>query len=258
MLTMRLEGHRTAVLGAGGAIGRACVRQLAELGGEVAALDRSKTLAESALDGVAGTHRAYEADVVDADAVSAIAEAVWADGPVDGIIYAPGIAMTADVVDMDWPDYRRLMAVNLDGAFHAAQAFVKPMIAAERPGAFVFLSSMAGLRGEAGASAYCASKFGLIGLTQSFAAELTSHHIRVNAVCPGNVDSPLLRQVSEGIAAYRGSSADVVHAEAAKVGAARRLVTADEVASVCVWLVSPAASAVTGTALPVDVGALVG
>ncbi len=258
MLTMRLEGHRTAVLGAGGAIGRACVRQLAELGGEVAALDRDKTFAEGALDGVAGTHRAYEADVADPGAVSATVEAVWADGPVDGVIYAPGIAITSDVADMAWPDYRRLMAVNLDGAFHAAQAFVKPMIAAKRPGAFVFLSSMAGLRGEAGASAYCASKFGLIGLTQSFAAELTPHHIRVNAVCPGNVDSPLLRQVSEDIAAYRGGDADDVHAEAAKIGAARRLVTADEVASVCVWLVSPAASAVTGTALPVDVGALVG
>ena len=258
MAPMDLSDQRIAILGAGGAIGRACVALAADLGAEVAVIDRDADLARAGLKSPADDHRAYEADVTDANAAARLSDAVWADGPVDAVVYTPGIAITADIRDMAWADYRRLMAINLDGAFHTAQAFVRPMIAAERSGAFVFLSSMAGLRGEAGASAYCASKFGLIGLTQSFAAEMTPHDVRVNAVCPGNVDSPLLRQVSEDIAAYRGGDADAIHAQASAVGAARRLVSAREVAEACVWLASPAASAITGTALPVDAGALIG
>src|SRR5207244_3002112 len=82
------------------------------------------------------------------------------------------------------------------GAFYAGQAFATRMLGADRPGSFVFLSSTAGKRGEAGASAYCASKFGLIGMMESFAAEVAAKGIRVNAICPGNVDSPMLRAIA--------------------------------------------------------------
>jgi NAD(P)-dependent dehydrogenase (short-subunit alcohol dehydrogenase family) len=132
------------------------------------------------------------------------------------------------------------------------------MLDAGRPGSFVFLSSTAGKRGEAGASAYCASKFGLLGMVECFAAEVAARGIRVNAICPGNVDSPLLRAVARDQARREGSSVEVVVEMYANVAAARRLVTPEEVAAVAVWLVSPAASGITGESINVDAGALTG
>ncbi|MEQ8967477.1 MAG: SDR family oxidoreductase, partial [Azospirillaceae bacterium] len=206
-------------------------------------------------------HAGAAIDVTDRDSCAAAAgPAGGAAGepPCTAVVYAAGIAVTADVAVHDPDDWRRTLAVNLDGAFHVGQAFVRPMLAAGTPGAFVYLSSVAGRRGEAGAAAYCASKFGLIGLVESFAAELTEAGIRVNAVCPGNVDSPLLRAVSQDIAAREDRDAEAVYAEHARIGAARRLVDPAEVASACLWLCSSGASGVTGTTLTVDVGAMIG
>jgi NAD(P)-dependent dehydrogenase (short-subunit alcohol dehydrogenase family) len=172
-------------------------------------------------------------------------------------VYAAGIVFDDDVVEMDWSAYRRLMAVNLDGAFFTGAAFARPMIERGRQGSFVFISSMSGLRGEPSASAYCASKFGMIGMVQSFAAELTRHEIRANAVCPGNVDGPLLRGVADEMARRQGRSATEVYAGLACVGAAQRFVQPAEVAQLCLFLASPAASGITGASLPVDCGALI-
>jgi NAD(P)-dependent dehydrogenase (short-subunit alcohol dehydrogenase family) len=229
------------VLGAGGAIGGACLAALAAAGNDAMGADL--------------TGAAEPCDVTDPAAREALAARL---GPVDGVIYAPGLVMTAEVTAADWAAYRRVMAVNLDGAFHAAAAFARPMIAAGRPGAFVFLSSMAGLRGEAEASAYRASKFGVIGLAQALAAEWAPHGLRANAVCPGNVDSPMLRRVAADIAAADGGDAAAIYDGFARAGAARRLVTPGEVAAACLWLSSDAAAGVTGTALQVDAGAMVG
>lgn len=150
------------------------------------------------------------------------------------------------------------MAVNLDGAFYTGGAFTRSLRARGRGGSFVFLASTAGVRGEAGASAYCASKFGLIGLVESLAAELTAHDIRVNAVAPGNVDSPLLRSVAANQAAREGTSEEEMLDRYAHAGAARRLVTTAEVADVVVWLSSPLASGVTGLVVRVDAGQMIG
>ncbi len=253
-------GHRAVVIGAAGAIGHACTRAFAEAGVTVTALDKDLDSAAATAATLSGDHAALALDVCDPVAVAKVAEEVWRAGTYDSVVYAPGTVFTANVADIPWARYRALMSVNLDGAFHVAQGFVRPMLAAHRPGSFVFLSSMAGLRGEAGASAYCASKFGLIGLVQSFAAEMTGSGIRVNAVAPGNVDTPMLRQVAREVAASTGPSGDpdATYASFARVGAARRLVTPAEVADACVWLAGPASAGVTGTTLRVDAGALVG
>ena len=114
-------------------------------------------------------------------------------------------------------------------------------------GSIVLISSTAGLRGEAGASAYCASKFGLIGLAESLAAELAGKCIRVNAVCPGNVDTPMLQEAVRQIAEYEGVDASAVRDRLARDGASRRLVRPDEVAAACWYLCSDGAAAITGT-----------
>jgi NAD(P)-dependent dehydrogenase (short-subunit alcohol dehydrogenase family) len=254
-----LRHHRAVVVGAAGAIGSAICRAYAEAGATVWAVDLNLTAARDLASGLGdGEHRGAAADVTDAGAVERLAAEVWSEGPIDSVVYAAGVEFTADVAKTVWSDYRRLMAVNLDGAFYTAQAFVTRMLDASRPGSFVFLSSTAGKRGEPGASAYCASKFGLIGLVESFAAEVAAKGIRVNAICPGNVDSPMLRAVARGVARREGAGYEAVMEQFANVAAARRLVSPAEVAAVAVWLASPLASAVMGEAINVDACTLAG
>ncbi len=247
------RGQTAVVIGGGGAIGRACVKALAASGARIWSLDYDGKAAEAALAGLGKGHRHAVCDVTDPAALKSLAREM---GPADSVIYAAGLNADGLVVDTDWSTYRRVMAVNLDGAFHAGAAFAGAMIEAGRPGAFAFLSSAAGLRGEAGAAIYCASKFGLIGFVESFAAELTPHDIRVNAVCPGNVDSPMLRDVARGIAARVGSSEAEIYQSMERTGAAQRLLRPDEIASLLVYLVSPASSGITGTSVRIDGGAM--
>ena len=102
------------------------------------------------------------------------------------------------------------------------------------------------------------AKFGLLGLVESFAAEVAALGIRANAVCPGNVDSPMLEAVSEQIAAREGRPTEAVMEELVTAAASKRLVEPREVAETCLWLCSPASSGVTGESVNVDGGALTG
>jgi NAD(P)-dependent dehydrogenase (short-subunit alcohol dehydrogenase family) len=252
-VTGLLAGHHAVVVGAGGALGRAICRACARAGARVTALDRDEGAAAAAVAGApGGPHAAHALDVTDLDAVRAAAARA---GAVDSVVYAAGLTATFDVLDTDWDAYHRLLDVNLHGALRVAQAFGAAMVAARRPGSFAFLSSTAGLRGEAGASAYCASKFGLRGLVESFAAEMAPHGIRVNAICPGDVDSPMLREVAAGQAARAGVAAGEVLAAYAAASPAGRLVRPEEVAGVAVWLASPLAAGVAGESVTVDLGA---
>lgn len=246
-------GHRSVVVGGGGTIGAACIRALAAAGATVSSVDLTREAAAKAVSGLGGGHAGFSCDVTDPLAVDDLARAV---GPVDSVVYAAGLNHDGEIAGMDWAAYRKVMAVNLDGAFHVSSAFARSMIAANRPAAFVFLSSTAGLRGEAGASVYCASKFGLLGLMESLAAELARHRIRANAICPGNVDSPMLKDVAARIAGRTGDDAGAIWESMARTGAADRLVDPDEVAKLCVYLVSPLSSGITGTAVRVDAGAM--
>jgi NAD(P)-dependent dehydrogenase (short-subunit alcohol dehydrogenase family) len=257
-VTALLDGHRAAVVGAG-AIGSAICRAYADAGAHVVALDLRRDAAAVAVAGLAGDgHAALRVDVTDPGSVEAAADEVWRDGAADSVVYTAGIAFTADVTDTDWSQYRALMDVNLGGAFHVAASFGRRMLASGVAGSLAFLSSTAGLRGEAGASAYCASKFGLRGLVESLAAELAGAAIRVNAICPGNVDSPLLEAVARDVAVREGATVQETLERFAHAGAARRLVTPEEVAGTAVWLASPLARGVTGESVRVDAGQLVG
>ena len=231
--------RRAAVIGAGGGIGAACMLAFAAagwdaIGADISAGDTLRTL-----------------DVTDTTAVARFAEQI---GPVDAMVYAAGTVATMPIAETDFAIWRRIMAVNLDGAAHAASAFARNMEG--RGGAMVFLSSAAGVRGEANASAYSASKAGLIGMVEAIAAELVPANIRVNAVAPGNVDTPMLREVARGIAEAEGRDAGEVWEGFARTGAANRILAPEEVARVCVALCGDGFSGVTGATVPVDAGYL--
>jgi NAD(P)-dependent dehydrogenase (short-subunit alcohol dehydrogenase family) len=145
---------------------------------------------------------------------------------------------------LDYPDevFDRVIAVNLRGVWLCMKAEV-PLMLAQGGGAIVNTASVAGLKGTAEQSAYNTSKHGVIGLTRCLALEFGHRGVRVNAVCPGGIDTPMLERAysPERIASYA----------ARQMG---RLGTPEEVARVVVWLCSDAASFVTGAALPVDGG----
>jgi NAD(P)-dependent dehydrogenase (short-subunit alcohol dehydrogenase family) len=247
-------GHRAVVVGAGGTIGAAICRSYADAGATVLALDVEEARARAVAAALPGRgHRATGLDVTDLDAVRPVAAAAAETG-VSSVCYAAGVAPTFDVLQFDWDAYRQTMAVNLDGALHIAHMFGQVMAAAGRGGSFCFLSSVAGRRGEAGAAAYCASKFALLGVVESFAAEVGQHGIRVNAICPGDVDSTMLTRVAQAQAARRGTSIAAELDAAASSAALRRLVRPQEVADAVIWLASPHAAAVTGAAIDVTAG----
>ncbi len=248
----------SVVLGAGGGIGRACVRMFADRGRRVVAADRDTEALRAAVAGIPGEPIARVVDVSQPGAVETLLRDAAAAGALRDMVYAPGVVITAAIECTDWAQYRRLMAVNLDGAFYASAAFVSAFARSGRGGSIVLTSSTAGLRGEAGATAYCASKFGLIGLAQSLAAELAGKRIRVNAVCPGNVDTPMLQEVVRQIAKYEEVDAGAVRERLARDGSALRLVDPDEVAAACWFLCSDEATAITGTSLKIDCGQMVG
>ncbi|MDJ1009271.1 MAG: SDR family oxidoreductase [Paracoccaceae bacterium] len=232
-------GRRAAVIGAGGGIGAACMLAFAAAGWEPIGAD---LVADDALRAL---------DVTDAAAMDGFARDI---GPVDAMVYAAGTVATTPIATIDFAVWRRIMAVNLDGAAHAASAFARNM--AGEGGAMVFISSAAGVRGESNASAYSASKAGLIGMVESIAAELVPVNIRVNAVAPGNVDTAMLRDVARGIAEAEGRDRAEVWDSFARTGAARRLLAPEEVARVCVALCDDGFSGVTGATIPVDAGYL--
>lgn len=231
---------RVAIIGASGGIGGACMTAFSNAGWEVVGAD------------IRTGKSIIELDVTQSDAVDQFAQDIDADA----LIYAAGIVATMPITKTDFAVMRNVLAVNLEGAFYTAAAFARTMIRKQQGGSMVFLSSAAGIRGEANAAAYCASKAGLIGLVESIAVELMPYRLRVNAVAPGNVDTTMLYEVARGIARVENQSEEDILSQMSHAGAANRLVQPSEVASVCLALCDDGFTAVTGATLPVDIGYL--
>lgn len=233
---------KALVIGAAGTIGRACVTRLESDGYDVVAAD------------LVAPDRAHAVaiDVTDAKASRAVVDAIESEGPLHALVYAAGVNVTGPLDSTDWRDYERLMAVNLRGAFYLGAAVQTHLRRTPRSFSAVFLSSTAGLMGESGGSVYCASKFGLLGFVESFASEIAPLGGRANSVCPGNVDSPMLQTLAEKIGAREERSADSVLADLAASSAFHRLISPDEVAATCSWLVSPHSSGISGQTIVVD------
>ena len=236
--TRLLEGRRALVTGAAGGIGAAVVRTFAAAGAEVIGAD------------LAAAGPIVACDVTDE---ASVARAFDAAGTVTDVVHAAGVGAVGAVRDVDPATWRRVVDVNLTGSFIVARA------AAERLGAggtLTLLSSQAGLRGGARWSAYCASKFGVVGLMQCLAQELAPAGVRVNAVCPGAVATAMTDELVASLATSEGIAPAELRARYEAGAPIGRYAEPDEIARVCLFLASDLATYVIGSSLVVDGGEL--
>ncbi|MBQ0865657.1 SDR family NAD(P)-dependent oxidoreductase [Streptomyces sp. RK75] len=243
-------GQVVLITGAGSGMGLAAARAFAASGAAVALADIDENAIDAATrDLTDAGHQALAlvCDVSDEDqAAAAVDRAVETFGRLDMAYNNAGIMPPpTDAADESSDQFDRVQAINLRGIWAAMKHELRHM-RNQGSGAIVNCSSLGGLVGNPGRAAYHASKHGVIGLTKSAALEYGPRGIRVNAVCPGTISTPMV----DGMVA--GGELDRAEAEAGQ--AIDRLGTADEIAQAVLWLSSPGAGYVTGIALPVDGG----
>ena len=245
------------VLVSGGAsgIGAACVRALAEDGQRVSIFDRDLVGADALaaeLTTVRYAVAAFSGDTAsEGDVARAFSGAEVALGPLTGVVISAGITLHASIEESDVGDWDRVVAVNLRGPFLMIREAL-PRLRANGGGSIVAVASVDGVAAEPGASAYCASKAGLLGLVRVAALEGAKANVRINAVCPSTTDTPMLRKhLSTDSQPHTLASLRARHP-------IPRLIEPHEVASPVRFLLSTQASAITGTTLVVDLGLLAG
>jgi NAD(P)-dependent dehydrogenase (short-subunit alcohol dehydrogenase family) len=252
---MSLEGRSAVLTGAGTGIGRACALHLARLGCDIGILDIDTDAAEATAQDIRalGQRAFVETGSVAApdDVTSAIPVLADALGKIDILVNNAGILRTAPFLETDHALWRKILDINLDGAFHVCRE-VLPLMVVQGRGAVVNMASWTGKKGVANHSAYCASKFGLIGLTQTLALEMAPHGIRVNAVCPGVIVDTAMRDAAEEMNRAQGLP-DVATRVRNTIPLARAGVP-DDVAEAVGFLASDASSYMTGQAINVTGG----
>ncbi|HKP87432.1 MAG TPA: SDR family oxidoreductase [Blastocatellia bacterium] len=255
---MKLDGKVSIITGGGRGIGRAIALRFAAEGAAVVVSGTRK----EALDRVAqevrergGRALAIASDVADeADVERLVAATLDEFGRVDILVNNAGIAgPTALATDVTREDWDRTLAVNLTGAFLCAK-HVLPHLIKQRGGRIINITSIAGLRAYAWRSPYSASKWAMIGLTQTLAEEAGRYDITVNAIAPGPVRGPRIESVIRNRAAQLGRPFEDVEREYVEPTALKRMVEEEDIAAMAVFLASEEGRNITGDTINISGG----
>ena len=248
-----LARRHAVVTGGGRGIGRAIAAALTAGGDVVTIIGRGEP---ALIDTVkSGQAMAYAiADVTDEPALTqALKQAASASGPIGIVVANAGGADSAPFLKTSPEQFRRMFELNVVGVVNAARAVLADMIA-HRFGRIVAVASTAGLKGYAYVSAYCAAKHAVVGLVRALAIETAGTGVTVNAVCPGYTDTDMTRESVQRIAEKTSRSREDAIAALLKDVPLKRLVQAEEVAALVLYLCSAEAAAVNGAALAIAGG----
>jgi meso-butanediol dehydrogenase / (S,S)-butanediol dehydrogenase / diacetyl reductase len=247
------EGAVALVTGAGGGIGQAIVQRLVTEGVSVVVTDCDTDALSSLVGRLPAGHGVLvvTGDVLDADfRKELVADTVAAFGRLDVLVNNAGIMSGGTPESISTEDWDRVHGINAKAPFFLAQQAI-PHLAAAR-GAVVNQSSILGLRANLGLAAYTASKAAVVGMTRALAVDLANVGVRVNALCPGTIDTPMPWSFAASV--FGPDQTDAARDILASRQLIKRLGTPDEVAAAAVFLASDDASFITGVALPVDGG----
>jgi|UniRef100_UPI004048DEAD NAD(P)-dependent dehydrogenase (short-subunit alcohol dehydrogenase family) len=233
------------VTGAAGGIGKAICESLRECGYLVIGADIQATRG-------AGSRRLIELDVTSPESWKAIRSSIQkSNGRLDLLVNNAGLLQLGDIDETSLAQWTAAFQVNVTGAFLGIKAMRDMLI--DKRGVVINMSSVVALRGQGGMVAYAASKAGLLGLTYAAACEFAPYGVRVNAVCPGTIDTAMATGFFGA-----GPNADLMRSTSIKKHPIGRLGLAHEVAAAVIFLASPNAGFITGVALPVDGGRTLG
>jgi NAD(P)-dependent dehydrogenase (short-subunit alcohol dehydrogenase family) len=249
------EGHVALITGAASGIGRATALLLASEGASVAVADVDRSGADVAKemgDGALFIHLDVSDEQQWRDAIAAAASKF---GRLDVLVNNAGVTTSKPIVELTLDEWRRVMAVNLDGAFLGMTHAIPAIRAGRRGGAIVNVSSASSIVAAPGAAAYCASKAALTMLTKVAALECASDRIRVNSVHPGGVRTPMWR-TNDWWEAHvaRAGGEDAAFAALARDTPLRRMAEPDEIARAILYLASAESSFITGSEFVIDGG----
>ncbi len=251
-----LQGRRALVTGGGAGIGAAIVRALAKAGARVCVTDLNAAAAQALADEVGGGAIAQRLDVTDGDETDRVFDsAIAAFGGLDIVCANAGISSMNRVVDLTEAEWDANMDVNAKGIFLTDRAAVRRWQRAGAKGVIVNTASMAGKTGAPLLAHYAASKFAVVGFTQSLAKEVGGDGIRVNCVCPGYVRTSMQERELAWEAGLRNMTAAAVRAEYVSLTPLGRIEEPEDVADVVVFLASDLARFMTGEAVCVTGGA---
>ncbi len=243
------------VTGAARGIGRATVEAFARQGASVAMLDTDSAAAEAVATAMSAERRrtlVLHADIADSSAVGdAVARAIGTFGRLDVLVSNAGTHFARGIEEYTDDEIDRIVSVNLKGTVYVVRAAVPAL--RQTHGTIVAVSSMTGLVGQSHGAVYAATKGAIVSLTKALALELGPAGIRVNCVCPAGVDTPLMRTWAATL-----PDPERVLRDQAAMHLPNRLAAPEEIAAAIVFLASPAASFITGVALPVEGGATLG
>lgn len=251
-----LDQRHAVVTGGGSGIGAATAAALLQAGARVTLMGREMAKLATQREKLGdGEHIAcVSVDVADETAVNdAFARATQALGDVDILVNNAGQATAAPFAQTDLALWKRMLDVNLTGAFLCTRA-VLPAMLARRHGRIVNVASTAGQVGYPYVAAYCASKHGVIGMTRALALEVATQGVTVNAVCPGYTETELLQASLEQITRKTSRSEAEARSILVRHNPQQRFVTPDEVANAVLWLCAPGSSAITGQSISVSGG----